>query len=319
MKFWKAISIILFILILSSFPAIAAEISEYEASNIASSYAYEGETCEAYGPYEYNNNMYYVCTIYEADSIKSQIVIDANTGDLVTDENTVKYLIKHDLALYYLFDENSYSLNIQNADTYRKNIDTFESYFNFWTDIRDDAITKEQRQNAQEAADISLAIKNIYQNKVEVTIEIINIQNRIKKGGTLQDAEDLIEAEKQAYYIEKQSLSKLNEAIETTPAIYDTILNSNYNYGISESEWNTYRSDDLSFLMYEKDTTESNIAYWESMENTLESDTQWFYESMLDRTEEYEKSSNVLPGFTFGISMFVLLIMGLFFSKKYND
>ncbi|ADE36387.1 hypothetical protein Mmah_0864 [Methanohalophilus mahii DSM 5219] len=60
MKFWKIISVVLFILILSSFTAIAAEISEYEASKVASSYAYEGETCEAYGPYEYNNNMYYV-------------------------------------------------------------------------------------------------------------------------------------------------------------------------------------------------------------------------------------------------------------------
>ncbi|ADE36389.1 hypothetical protein [Methanohalophilus mahii] len=71
--------------------------------------------------------------------------------------------------------------------------------------------------------------------------------------------------------------------------------------------------------MYEKDTTESTIAYWESMENMLESDTQWFYESMVDRTEEYEKSSNALSGFTFGISMFVLLIMGLFFGRKYSN
>ena len=59
MKVWKILHIALFILILSSLSVSAAQISQYEAAKIGTSYAYEGELCEAYGPYEYNNNMYW--------------------------------------------------------------------------------------------------------------------------------------------------------------------------------------------------------------------------------------------------------------------
>ncbi|KGK98563.1 hypothetical protein LI82_06715 [Methanococcoides methylutens] len=315
MNIWKILNIALFILILSSFSANAAQISEYEASKITSSYTYDGELCEAYGPYEYNNNMYYVCTISEGDNVKAEIVIDANSGDLVTSEPVAKYLIKHDLALYYLFDEESYSLNMQNADVYRQDVVSLEEDYNFWIDLRDIANTQEQKQNAKEAADISLDMKTICENKVEVIEEIIDIQTRIKSGGTLKDAEKIIEAEEKAYYIEKQALPKINNAIERTPIIYSTILNNNYKYGISDSEWNIYKSDDVSFLEYEKDVTQSNIAYWESMENMLESDTQWHYEAMLDRIGATE-SSNTTPSFTLGLSMLALLIVGMFFRTK---
>jgi predicted small secreted protein len=315
MKVWKILYITIFILILSSLSVSAAQISEYEATKIVKSYAYEGEVCEAYGPYEYNNNMYYVCSILEGENIITEIVIDANTGDVVTSETVSNYLIKHDLALYYLFDEESYSLNIQNVDTYRQNVDTFGDYYDFWIEIHDSAAIQEQKQNAQEAADISLGIKSIYENKVEAANEIIAIQAQIKAGGSLKDAEEIVEAEEEAYYIEKQALDKLNNAIEKTPTFYSTILNSNYRYGISESEWKTYEDDDMSFFEYEKDVTQSNIAYWESMESSLEDDTQWYYEAMVDRVEE-TTSSNETPSFTFGISTFALLIIGIFLNGK---
>lgn len=314
MKVWKLLHIAFFILLLSSLSVSAAQISQYEAAKIGTSYAYEDEICEAYGPYEYNNNMYYVCSIREGDDIVTEIVIDANTGDLVTNEIVAKYLIKHDLALYYLFDDESYNLNMQNADTYRQNVDIFGEYYDFWSDIRDSTSIQEQKQNAQEAADISFEIKSMYENKVELTNEIIAIQTRIKSGGSLKDAEELIETEEETYYTEKQTLTKLNNAIERTPVIYSTILNSNYRYGISESDWKTYKSDDMSFYEYERDIVQSYIAYWESMESTLENDVQWYYEAMVDRVAETE-TSNETPNFTIGLSMFALLIVGIFLRK----
>jgi hypothetical protein len=271
--------------------------------------------CEAYGPYEYDSNEYYICTIFDGDSRKTEIAIDANTGDIVTDKDLVKYLIKHNLALYYLYDEESYNLNIQTADACRQNVDAFESDYEFWIDIRDNTTTQEQKQNAQEAADLCLAMKSIYGSKVNITTEIITIQTRIKSGGTLKDAEELIEAEEEAYDIEKQLLNKLNTTTNRFSEIYTTILNGDDQYGISESEWNTYKNDDMTFFEYEKDIAKSNTAYWEAMEKQLESDTQWYYESMLDRTTEAD-SSNLTPSFTFGLSIFALLVIGLFLSKS---
>lgn len=315
MKPNKLLLLSIFIILSMSFVATAEQLSNYEATKVASSYAYENEIVETYGSYEYNNNQYYVCYFMEGDSVKSVAVIDANTGNLVTNENTAKYLIKHSLALFYLFDEESYHLNIDNADIYRQNADTFNDDYDFWISVQESASTTEQKQNAKDAASISKNIMLGYENQIEGIENVIDIQNEVKAGGTLEDAKHLIEAEEAAYYSEKQFLKTLDDAIERVPAIYDVILNSNYRYGINEDEWRSYKSADVTFLKFQKDISKSNIAYWESTENTLNSDTQWFYESIMDRVQETE-NANTAPSFTFSLSVLVFLVLVLFLKRK---
>ncbi|WP_319507622.1 hypothetical protein [uncultured Methanolobus sp.] len=315
MKQNKLLLLSIFIVLSLSFVATAEQLSEYEVSKIASSYTYDNELCEPYGPYEYNNDYYYVCSILENDLMKSEIVIDANTGSVVTSDNIAKFLIKHDLALYYLYDEEMYQLNIDNADIYRQNVDVFKDYYDFWSSIQDSASTDEQKQNAKDAMSISHNLMLAYESKVEVTEKLIEVQNEVKSGGTLDSATRLIEAEESSYYAEKQFLKTLDDAIERTPVIYDTILNSNYRYGISEDDWELYKSTDIAFLKREKDMSNSNIAYWESMEDTLNSDTQWFYESMMDRVQEAE-TANTTPSFTFPLSILSFLVIGRSLKRK---
>ncbi|NPE29828.1 hypothetical protein HNV12_18080 [Methanococcoides sp. SA1] len=315
MKLNKIILFSIVIMMSTCFVAAAEQLSEYEASKIGSSYAYEGEICEAYGPYEYNNNYYYICSIFEGDALTAEIVIDASTGNVVTSESVSKYIIKHDLALSYLFDEESYYLNIDSTDIYRQNVNIFKDYYDFWIEIRDSANTVEQKQNAQEAADISQDIMIKYEDKVEVNEKIIEIQNKIKSGGTLEDAKDIIEAEEAAYYTEKQYLAEIGNAIERTPVIYDKILTSNYRYGIPEEDWKEYKNDDITFFKRESDTAKSDIAYWESMQDSLDSDSQLYYEAMMDRIQENEKS-NTIPSFTLGLSVLVFSVVGIFLRRK---
>jgi hypothetical protein len=317
MKFKYLIAIALFILLSTCLITSAEQLSNYEATKIASLYTFDDEICEAFGPYEYEDNTYYVCSIYEDDAIKTEIIIDANNGDVVTTENVAKYLIKHDLILYYLYNEDSLSLSIEYADLYRQNVDIFKSDHDFWIDIRDSASNSEQKNNAQEAADISLEIKSAYEQYVNVTDKIIEIQTRIKSGGTLEDAEDIYEAETESYNVEKQFLVTLNDAIDRFPVIYDTILDTNYRYDISEDEWKQYKSADVTFFKREKDAVTSNIAYWESMKTTLDDDTQRFYESMQDRVKEVDAANaNTVPGFTSYFVVISFLILGLFIKNK---
>ncbi|AFV23287.1 hypothetical protein Mpsy_1078 [Methanolobus psychrophilus R15] len=303
----KKLIIVAMLIIVSTSCVVAAEqLSKYEATKIATLYTYENEFCEAYGPYEYNHNYYYVCSILQNNALKTQIVIDAGTGDVVTNENTAKYIIKHNLALYYLYDEGSYQLDIDNADVYRQNANTYKSDYEFWISIRDLASTAEQKQNAQNAADISQSIMLKYENLLNATERIIEVKNKVKSGRTVQNAKDILEAEESSYYAEKQLLTSLDDAIVKTPLIYDNILKSTYLYGISKEEWNTYRNNDITTLKYSKDIRKSNIAYWESMENDISSDAQWYYESMMDRVQEFE-AVNKAPSFTLSLSCVALL------------
>lgn len=309
----KLIIIAIFIILSTSCVVTAEQLSKYEATKKVALYAYENENCEVYGPYEYNNNYYYVCSILQNDAFKAQIVIDAGTGNVITNENTAKYILKHHLALSYLYDEQSYQLDIDNAGIYRQNINVYKGDYEFWISIRDLANTAEQKQNAQNAADISQGIMQKYENLLDATESIIEVKNKIKSGRTVQNAKELLKAEESSYYAEKQLLISLDDAITKNPVIYDNVLKSNYLYGISKDEWNTYRNNDINSLKYSKDVTKSNIAYWESMENDINSDTQWYYESMMDRMQEYE-ATNKAPGFT--LSLFCIALLVAMFLKR---
>ena len=317
MNFRKIILLTIFISTLACFIATAEQLSEYEATKIGTTYTFEGEMCESYGPYEYDNHPYYVCSIYDDDILKSEIVIDANSGEVVTEESLAKAIIKNDLILTVLHTEDNYHLNMDYAETYRENIEIFDSDIDFWIQIRDSASNPAQKENAQEAADLSQDIKSEYENLLDMTENLIQVQTKIKAGGTFEDAENLYEAEKESYHAEKQFVTTMNVAINKTPEIYDNVLNSNYRYGTSENEWKQYKSGLVNFYKGERDSSRSNMAYWESMSSTLDTDTQWIYESMMDRVQEVEavSAANTLPGFTLLIASFALLISGIFIKR----
>lgn len=309
----KKMFLLLFAILITIGTVSGEPISKFKITDYAEPYLQNEEVLYAYGPYYYQENPYYIVDFGNNDDIAAEMVFDANTGKVIENENAAKKIIYGSLVIASI-DSDLASLEVEYASNLRNTIDVYNDDYEFWHDISIKSWVKSVDANhAKRAADISKSLENSYSRSLEITNEIITIENDIiGKDWTIENTELYIEKSDEYIYESEITKEKLNEGINEFSEIYDAFINNNY-YNIDNTEWETYKRDDINYLKTDIDNINTYQSYWKSYKLELNDNTEWFFESMQSRIEsknlETPDDANSTPGFAFSMAIPILLSM----------
>lgn len=319
-KINKKMFLLLFVILLTISTVSGEPISKFKITDYAEPYLQNEEVLYAYGPYYYQENPYYVIDFWDNDDLLAEMVFDANTGKVIENEKTAKQIIYGSLVIESI-DSDLISSDVEYASNLRTTIDLYNDEYEFWHDISIKSWVKSvDADHAKRAADISKSLEESYSRSLEITNEIIAIENDIiGKEWTIENAELYVEKSDQYIYETDITKTKLNEGINEFPEIYDAFINNNY-YNVDNTEWETYKRDDINYFTTDIDNVNAYQSYWKSYKLELNDDTEWFFESMQSRIEsnnlETSDDTNSTPGFAFSIAIPILLSMAFIVRRR---
>lgn len=322
----KSIFLLLIAILLTISTASGELITKSQMTEYAELYIQnEGrEIPDAYGPYYYQENPYYFVIYRDSqgqfqylDEYFAVLVFDANTGEIIENEETAKKIIAAHLIISSIMDSglNNYTGFLQTA------INTYKMDYEFWYAISTVSWIKSvDADHAKRAANISKSLEESYLRLLNNKNETIEIENNIiGKEWTAENAELYVEKNNQFIHESEIIEARLNEAITEFPEIYDAIINSNY-YNVDNAVFETYKKDDIDYFTIDINNINIDQTNWESDKSYFDSNAEWYFRSMKSRIESNNIESydnlNRAPGFAFFTTMLILLSIALIIKRK---
>ncbi|MHC1582219.1 MAG: PGF-CTERM sorting domain-containing protein [Candidatus Syntropharchaeia archaeon] len=285
--------LILVSVILASFGVVSAQqISKYEVLDFAEPYAREGEAMTTYGCYYYEDQPFYIVDFTIGEDLFGEIVIDANTGEVIKDEGIARKII-HASWVIDSIDSVLITEEVSSAANLRDAVTIFESYSALFKEYTNSPYIEEKiREYAANAATSHQLIADDYSRCLSIQNEIIDIESQIIGKNLNVELTELYLSKGDQFVQEYDTLDKhINKAREDTIAFYDELIASTNNQTekrVLEEE----KQYSLNYLLTEQQSIRAYKSYWESYKSDLDDSTEWFIEEMKDRFELTEA-----PGF----------------------
>ena len=285
--------LILVSVILASFGVVSAQqISKYKVLDFAESYAREDEIMTAYGCYYCEDQPFYIVDFTMGEDLLGEIVIDANTGEVIKDEDIARKII-HASWVIASIDSALITEEVSCAASLRDAVTTFGSDSALFREFTNNPYSEEKiRKSAENAAISHQLIADDYSRCLSIQNEIIDIENQIIGKNLNVELTELYLSKGDRFVQEYDTLDNhINEARADTIAFYDELIASTNNQ-TEKRALEEEKQYSLNYLLTEQQSIRSYKSYWESYKSDLDDSTEWFIEEMKDRFELAE-----VPGF----------------------
>lgn len=304
------ISILVSVVLASSGLVSAQQISKYEVLDFAEPYAREDEIMAAYGCYYCEDQPFYIVDFTIGEDIFGEIVIDANTGEIIKDEDIARKII-HASWVIDSIDSALITEEVSSAASLRGAVTTFESDSTLFKGYTNNPHIEEKISKCAEDAAIShQLIADDYSRCSSIQNEIIDIENQI--GNNLNvELTELYLSKGDCFVQEYDTLDKhINEARADTIAFYDELIASTNNQ-TEKRALEEEKQYSLNYLLTEQQSIKSYKSHWESYKSDLDDSTEWFIEEMKDRFELAE-----VPGFEAIFAIAGLLVVAYLVRRR---
>ena len=157
-------------------PALGA-ITESEALKTAETYSKSGEKTAVYGPYKSENKSYYYAEYRTDNRLTGVIVIDMGTGDVVSDEKTLRQVL---FTVYRLMSVNNESIAISNqtAQKYRSEALLYTSNPNIANIFNEMAETYDEIEAVEKDVVVNLNVS--YENAMKLSLLFKDLEESLK-------------------------------------------------------------------------------------------------------------------------------------------
>ncbi|MCL2142032.1 MAG: PGF-CTERM sorting domain-containing protein [Methanimicrococcus sp.] len=160
-------------------PALGA-ITESEALKTAETYSKSGEKTAVYGPYKSENKSYYYAeyrTGGDIPPLTGVIVIDMGTGDVVSDEKTLRQVL---FTVYRLMSVNNESIAVSNqtAQKYRSEALLYTSNPNIANIFNEMAETYDEIEAVEKDVVVNLNVS--YENAMKLSLLFKDLEESLK-------------------------------------------------------------------------------------------------------------------------------------------
>jgi PGF-CTERM protein len=312
----KTLFLLIFALTLLTAPVLGT-ISDEEAVNIAEKYLKNNETATVYGPYTCQNRPYYY-TEYIADNASTNLsgvlVIDKSTGNVVSDEQTLRQIL---FTVYYL-------KNVSNEVVAASNL----------TALQYKTTASNYEQQAETVKNTRPYIKEGDWNKMEnleqYNRDVANLFNKMAATHEEIAAAGMDVLDGNLSYENAMKLSKLftdlGKDLKLLDAAYDNVsrdMNIYYDILIESPGYyqvNATLMSDLRILYNANIALEKQVIelFIDEIEKDFQN-TQTFEDSGVLLSNERIKTnskSNSIPGFGFIAAVFALSVIGVFIRRQ---
>jgi len=288
-------------------PALGV-ITESEAVTTAEKYSKGSENIIVYGLYTYQNVPYYFIIFsptYAEKMTSGCVVINAENGEIASKDVAEKIIIAE-------------CTEFAVGDTYMKFLENEIVYYKERDEIlKTDIMTlKNMSGLVQETAKFEKIIETV-QNVEKINLAVV--ENMEQTEATAKEFRAGNKSYEKA--IEYQNAyNKYVSALDELVAIDDEYVNqamvyyeleNTINYDSSSFSWKIDKDEWLFRHQAEITTTKDILDHEKWYQTVYEGDVKYFTENI--RTTE---NKSLIPGFSFIVSVFVLLIVGLFIKKQ---
>lgn len=304
--------LILVSVVLASFGLVSAQqISKYKILDFAEPYAREDEIMTAYGCYYCEDQPFYIVDFTIGEDLLGEIVIDANTGEVIKDEGIARKIIH---ASWVIDSINSALITeeVSSATNLRDAVTIFESDSVLFREFKNDPYIEEKiREYAANATTTHQLIADDYSRCLSIQNEIIDIENQIIGKNLNVELTELYLSKGDRFVQEYDTLDKhINEARADTFAFYDELIASTNNQ-TEKRALEEEKQYSLNYLLTEQQSIRAYESYWESYKSDLDDSTEWFIEEMKDRFELAE-----VPGFEAIFAIVGLLVVAYLVRRR---
>jgi PGF-CTERM protein len=285
--------LILVSVVLASFGLVSAQqISKYKILDFAEPYAREDEIMTAYGCYYCEDQPFYIVDFTIGGDLSGEIVIDANTGEVIKDEGIARKII-HASWVIDSIDSALITEEVSSATNLRGAVTIFESDSALFREFKNDPYIEEKiREYAANAATSHQLIADDYSRCLSIQNEIIDIENQIIGKNLNVELTELYLSKGDQFVLEYGTLDKhINEVRADTIAFYDELIASTNNQ-TEKRALEEEKQYSLTYLLTEQQSIRAYKSYWESYKSDLDDSTEWFIDEMKDRFKLAE-----VPGF----------------------
>lgn len=303
--------LILASIVLASVGSISAQqISQYGILDSAEPFAREGETMVCNGCYHYQDQPYFVVAFTADNIIAGEIVIDANTGEVIKDENIARKIIYASCVINSI-DQTVIAEEISSAAVLRDSAAVLKDYVDAYREIANDPHTeKKLREYANNAAASNQLIKDDYFACASLLDEIIDIENQFAEKNCSVEITELYLSKDDQFAHDYEILDGHIDKVEgDTVVLYDALI-ANTNDQTEKRELENEKQYILDDLTTQRQTISLYLSSWESYKSDLDDLCEWEIEDMKDRFELAET-----PGFG-GIFAVAGLLIVIYLSRR---
>lgn len=294
--------------------ASAQEISEYGIIDFAEPYAREDEVMKAYGIYYLEDRPFWVIAFYDGDDLMGEIVLDANTGDIIKNENMVRKILYTSWVESFI-DYDSIAEDISMVESLKNALIIFESDSSLYREIANRSYYKENiRNNASNVATSYQLIADDYLRCASILEEMIDLENQIiEKNFDVKITEAYLNKGDQ-FVSELDILSgHIDKTRDGVVVLYDNLIDNTYNQA-EKRELQVEKQNILTFFSKEHQFISLIKSDWTSFKSDINASIDWEIEEMQDRFELAEVSDEA-SGFE-AIFAIVLLLATVYIIGK---
>lgn len=295
--------LILASIVLASIGSISAQqISQYGILDFAEPFAREGETMICNGCYHYQDQPYWVVAFTADNNIMGEIVINANTGEVIKDENIARKIIYASCVINSI-DQTVIAEDISSAAVLRGSAAASKDYSDTYREIANDPHTEKKLTGyANNAAASNQLIKDDYSACASLLDEIIDTENQFAEKSRSVEITELYLSKSDQFAHDYEILDGHIDKVEgDTVVLYDALI-TNTNDQTDRRELENEKQYILNDLTIQRQTIGLYLSSWESYKSDLNDLCEWEIEDMKDRFELAET-----PGFGA-----IFTIVGLF-------
>ena len=181
----------------------------------------------AYGCYYCEDKPFYIVDFTIGEDILGEIVIDANTGEVIKDADITRKII-HASWVIASIDSALISEEVSSAANLRDAVTVFESDSALFREFKNNPDIEEKvREYAANAATSHQLIADDYSRCSSIQNEIIDIENQIIGNNLTVELTELYLSKGDCFVQEYDTLNKhINEARADTIAFYDELIAS---------------------------------------------------------------------------------------------
>jgi len=302
------------LLLLSFFaaPGLSA-VGEEEINQVAESYKFEDETFEIYGPYTYAGHPYKLIRYSPAENemTTSVLVIDSETGEIITDTNLAEKIIT--VFVVSLIISPQYISGLEYDSGY------FASYQNMMSEnVKSVESTSIAMRSISYLGLISVCQKSsrICSDLKENTDARVVIAKKIDAGDkSYENAKQYLELEEKQISL-MEELTVLLEEFEVQSIIYyDSVLAS-----VSNSDRNAWERSKAAYIEDVDITMNQTVTALKTEKelfNLLEAYIVFSTEAMKERLPEEETATKrEIPGFGILIAVCAILAAGILIKRR---
>ncbi|WP_319507690.1 hypothetical protein [uncultured Methanolobus sp.] len=288
------------------------------AINYALPYALNYETMSTDGPYDYENNSYYLVHFSNESGLAGELVFDANTGEVVKNQNISEKVI-FAFTTYEYVDQEGTEFNdfyfIASLEEYKE---LSSRGYEFYASLSgNEYMTSYDADNLKKGACIYMDLEQQYSKLLSANYEVMNVTSIFNGVDRCVEDAEVFTQKQEDYYKEEQVLNGLlSHANKEMPFIVKSLSNhygSNYDFMV----------EDLSFYEDELDRSSETISNGNSSQTIIQKDIIHRTELMRSRLEVetqelngIESGQNLMPGFSSIFTITNLLILSILLKRN---